>query len=54
MSTIVTHGTPVRPEPSGAGQNLGVLDEVGGLVDQLLYGVGGFAEAGVEAVAFQG
>ncbi len=37
----------------GVGEGFGVVDEVGGFVDQALYGVEGFAEAGVEAVAVE-
>ena len=35
----------------GVGEGFGVLDEVGGLLDEALDGVGGFTEADVEAVA---
>ncbi len=35
------------------GQSLGVLDEVGGFVDEGFYGVDGFAEAGVGAIAVE-
>ena len=35
----------------GVGEGFGVLDEAGGLLDEALDGVGGFTEAGVEAVA---